>query len=401
MFIVIFSLGSNNAEAINTEDISKKQNEQLVQFENELEKQGLTSDSFFAGASYYFNTQNQLVIQVAKSANTKVRELSRNLTFNNESKNNKVNDFIIEYVNYSEKELINEMEDFFKANFDISFSENTSLSLNTEINKLVLRTDNLDSHLLDRLQRKYGEMLEIEVDDDFANNLMPAKSRKADYNNLGSGIGIKSAVGECTTSGVLYKGNDYFLATAYHCLSGLSNLNLVRQWNAPIGVPHFNAKPTNYDFGLVKITQVGLTGGRYASNGLKFSDTTAGYDATIRNAGRPVQNQLVCKSGITQGYQCGIITSTKMITGPNRDIVIKVDKYGGAYLVGQGDSGGPLFDQTSNNLIGILSLLEGEYQDPNTGIWYGHTAYYTPFLEVAQKYGLYLYTADTARKLTN
>lgn len=84
MFIVIFSLGSNNAEAINTEDISKKQNEQLVQFENELEKQGLTSDSFFAGASYYFNTQNQLVIQVAKSANTKVRELSRNLLIMNQ-----------------------------------------------------------------------------------------------------------------------------------------------------------------------------------------------------------------------------------------------------------------------------------------------------------------------------
>ncbi len=70
-------------------------------------------------------------------------------------------------------------------------------------------------------------------------------------------------------------------------------------------------------------------------------------------------------------------------------------------MVGQGDSGGPLFDQTSNDLIGLLSKIYKEYQNPNNGVWYSHEAYYTPFVEVAQKYGLYLYTADTPKKLTN
>lgn len=117
--------------------------------------------------------------------------------------------------------------------------------------------------------------------------MLSAKTRDSDFSELGAGIGLKLLNSKvCTVTGVGFKGFDYYIITAGHCLQNQSGF--VRQFNAPIGVSHLISGP--FDFGLVKITQSGnVPNGRWATNKLYRQTSVGDYDARVNSVQRPVK----------------------------------------------------------------------------------------------------------------
>ena len=163
-----------------------------------------------------------------------------------------------------------------------------------------------------------------------------------------------------------------------------------------------DARGSDYDYGLVIINQVGIPGGRYASNGLYITDDPSGYSNSLKGSERAVEGQTVCKVGITTDYTCGTVIDAFERDGLAGEITIEVQKrqsYDSDFLIGQGDSGGALFDPSDMNFIGIASKTSTDKKIDNT--WYGYTGYFTPFVDAAQKYGTWLYTNSVPTLITD
>lgn len=235
----------------------------------------------------------------------------------------------------------------------------------------------------------------------------PLKARDDVWNSLGAGLAIQNRELRCTTAGVAYKGSTYFLITAGHCIDHHINQFWYQYQNDEmVGQAHLDSRDSGYDLGLIEISKLSeyttrVPGGRYASNGLYRvgAETSAGgYDSHLSGTSRPVVNQRLCKTGISTGLTCGKVT-TASYSKPDGTQQIVVDvlpnegTYTGNYLSAKGDSGGALFNPADNTLVGITS--QGEVVGEYSGHSAGRRAYFTPFTEIAMRYGLYLYTSST------
>ncbi|WP_019244206.1 MULTISPECIES: hypothetical protein [Bacillus] len=93
--------------------------------------------------------------------------------------------------------------------------------------------------------RYYGDVLYINVDPNYKSPT-PLKTRRADWNKQGGGLGVVSrdAINRtfsCSTGGIVYKGSTYWVLTASHCTNDSASPFL--QWGSILGTRHstFNA----------------------------------------------------------------------------------------------------------------------------------------------------------------
>ncbi|MCM3005770.1 trypsin-like serine protease [Priestia koreensis] len=428
-----------SSETINNENEviegAEKQNELKEDLNRELQKEGVNIDNISAEGDYYYNDNQQIVVLLKdnnklsnvpaklkeindkpnKDKILKIKEKVEKLNKGNITPNSKsrtIPSYIVKNVNFSYDELYQMYDSFFKDNNDILFSKSTTLIIKPETNKLEIKTSNLSKSDTNKLLNRYPNALDILVNPEYTVNTeyAAAKARKDDWNSLGAGLAITSGDTLCSTAGVAYKGNKYFLITAGHCTQKIGDM-----WSQfffyNVGHAHLDARASDYDLGLISIDPVDIhltiPGGRYASNGLYMNGAEAsagGYDSHFSGTARPKKGQKVCKTGWTTGNTCGKIIDADSTDGffGERQIVVDVipgkGTYTGDYLLGKGDSGGALFDPVNHTLIGITSkfIKEGTYGPDSAPV--GRRGYFTPFTEVALKYNLYLYT-NNARTL--
>lgn len=259
-------------------------------------------------------------------------------------------------------------------------------------NKVELEIKSISDVQINELKKQYGDTLIITLNPELDSPVLE-KARDTDWNSLGAGISILTARGNpCTAAGVAYKGDNYFLMTAGHCMSSYDegivgeSGGTEKQYSSVLGVDHLNSFASGYDFGLIRITDSSpIT--RNASNGyLKGNLSLSGYDATLKGdtAGFAV-NDTVCHSGYATNFSCGKVTSTKMTSYPDGEPVITAEVQSQSDLSRGGDSGGPWVD-VNNNLIGIHSGA------PSGTSFH---SYFTRWIDVSSRYGLFLYTSST------
>jgi len=385
-------------EKLKAEKVDKKK----VTLDAMLEEQNLNEETLREeGDFYYDSTKDQFVLQIKKD----IKDASKKEKFNNLKNHSKArtitnaiaNDVVIEEVKYSNEELIEIQDQFFKVNNPELFTQNTNLNLDTINNRLELVTDSISDGLKKSLEDTYGDKLYVKVDPSFVDKHEPLKARKDNWNQLGAGIGMKSIIENklnfCTTAGVARKGTQYFIVTAGHCVG--EGGTPAYQWSVPVGTPHLNAMSSGFDFGLVRIDRANeLTGGRYATNGYYISgESSSGYDAKVSGAAKPYTGMPVCKSGITTGYTCGEVKHVRALHPVTRLVGIKVES-SNAYFASNGDSGAPL-TYYSNGIYRTVGVLSASA----TTIQYSRIVYFTPLEEMLDKYGLTYYSSNTKIKL--
>lgn len=118
-----------------------------------------------------------------------------------------------------------------------------------------------------------------------------------------------------------------------------------------------------------------------------WADSSTGYDSELTGSFEQKKGLRVCKVGITTDRTCGVVTDPRIRAGFfNNGMVAFEVRNGGAVISSDGDSGGAWFTQSKPfRLVGIHS--SGNVKVNST------TAYATPWVEVAEKYGLSLYTS--------
>jgi hypothetical protein len=401
---VDLKVGFENAKLIKSEKLkAEKVDKKKQKFDDMLKKQGIDEETLREEGDFYYDPENDhFVMQIKKQ----IKDANKNKKFQNlkNSKKEKysvatTNDVIIEEVNYSYEELVKMQDEFFNINNKKLFSKNTILTLDSKNNRLELLTDSININLKQSLENKYDDKLYINIDPDFVTDPVPLKARKADWNQLGSGIGVRSN-GQCTTAGVAYKSTGNFIITAGHCINSIGTT--AYQWFTPVGTAHLNALLSQFDFGLIKINRPNdLTGGRYASNGLYINGKSSnGYDVAITGAVRPYDNMLVCKTGITTGYTCGKVADSRVLHPALNTVSIRVVS-GNSHFASKGDSGGALTNYSNGTykIVGLTSAANkfdfSSYEDGQ----YATEVYFTPIIESLQKYDLYYYTSNIAKKL--
>ncbi|GIN62628.1 hypothetical protein J27TS8_26210 [Robertmurraya siralis] len=400
------NIAFNKEKLEKVREVAIKQNNLKNDLNIELQEDNLTIEDLLSEGDMYFNGDEQLVILLKENKNkVKLKNIKKHvekLIFS------KVDKYILKKANYSQVELRDLISFFYEDNRDINFSENTSVSINTIHNRVDLLTDTLSNEFNTKLIDKYGPILNIIIDPNFKtkSEYAAVKSARDNWNSLGGGLGIlNSSNSRCSTSGVAYKDTRYFLITAGHCLGYIGET--ISQYNDyDVGHAHLDARESDYDLGLIILDNLTdsrkIPSGRYASRGLYLvgADTSAGgYDAHLTGTERPILNQRVCKTGTSTGFTCGkvINVSSREWWGQVHIEVIvnpKEGTYTGNYLLAKGDSGGALFNPSNYRLIGITSQLK-DIDEYYNGYLASNWGYFTPFVEVAQKYGLYLYTNST------
>lgn len=233
---------------INTE-LQVKQSEI---FEQVLENNNLTLEEFREFGSYHFNGNNEIVIQLKepKKSDAKQEKLSTLSTQFLTIPNIK-----IEVVQLSDIELEEVQDGFFDEVEHLNLHELAEVGLNSKngLTLMIAELSQEQEEAIRSIYSKYGEnFIDFDIDPKYAIggkpfvdlheddsmmdplNLSANVSREYNFNHLGGGIGINTPTSGCTTTGVGFKGNDYFLITAGHCLTG--GKGLVTQWSAPIGI---------------------------------------------------------------------------------------------------------------------------------------------------------------------
>lgn len=173
--------------------------------------------------------------------------------------------------------------------------------------------------------------------------------------------------------------------TAGHCLDNVDD-NVIFQYNTHLGGVHLNGYNSNYDFGLVEVNGSPIL--RQVTNGIYSIsvDTATGYDASFSGSFGVTQGLPVCKVGINSDRTCGTI-AVERYTANNLVRVIVAGETGKIFSEG-GDSEGAWF--TASKPYRLVGIHQGGTKDLPGGE--SLTSYFTPWLEVADRYGLYLYT---------
>lgn len=408
LFISIFlfesSINANEHKFLSNnekEEVVKKNHESSVKQQKikkelniYLSKLGLTKEDIYKEGGFYFTEDDGIVLQLKKNSQDKIKhkkleESLRNAAYSSNTK------FEVQSVNYSRIELEAIVESWYDVNSDLDFTVNTFIIYNYLSNQVELKTDKIDIEDQETLLRRYGDKIQIIIDPTYEVNLVDTKSRRADWNKLGSGIGIVNSSGEaCSTAGVVRKDTRYFILTAGHCVESIGDN--VRQYYSDVGTAHLDAQSIKYDFGLVLVNRGNLT--RYAFNGLYLNDANnpSDYDGRLRNVDKVEGGETICKSGIKTGYTCGEVTSTSAnYDGEINFEVRNLDEF----MAGSGDSGSAGFRSANGYLIGIQSKIEPVYRLGYD--IYGYKAYFTPVKPMLDKYNLILYTSDTPTRILN
>ncbi|CAM3305597.1 S1 family peptidase [Filibacter tadaridae] len=406
--LLALSLTVYSLFGLNTAEASSLQEENEARFNAVLKAHNLTSEEFRHFGNRYYNDKGELVIQFKN--NPSAKSASSLLTDFADEKN-----IIVENVQYSEVDLFAIQDEFSEKTKHLNLSKYTKIAMNEESNGLTLQTPSLtdeQKQQISALYKEYGEdFIQFDIDSKYefipspllkdpsvtvtepSNEVsslitpLAAKTRYSNFSELGGGIGLKLPSGNtCTTTGVGFKGADYFIVTAGHCLT--NEFGLFRQYDAPIGESHLDSGP--FDFGLVKITQSGnLPDGRWATNKL-FRETSKGdYDARINAVQRPVKLDVVSKSGTYTDKTVGIVTNTRVVSYLDGREFFEVTS--DFVFADHGDSGGPVYNE-NNELLGLVSQYGDKYGS-------GKVIYNTHLIDAANHYGVSIYTANTALRI--
>lgn len=281
-FTALFVNQSSSSAAYDLSEEGLKQNglnqiESKETFDQFLQTNHLTEDEIKKIGNFYYDELGNIIIQVKS-------DFYSNLTTSVNVELLKENNHLrLESVKYSFEELARMQDLFFDKVKHLNLSKDSRLSINTKENGLTLKASVITAEQQEAIKKIYNnedeDFLQFEINPHYEDVIdwttstskeatiasTSTGSRTTNFSHLGAGIAYKLPNGNyCTTAGIAYKNNDYFLITAGHCLN-LSGM--YRQYNAPIGQVHMTS--TQYDFGLIKINQSGnLPNGRWATNKL-------------------------------------------------------------------------------------------------------------------------------------
>lgn len=384
---------ANSLESLADKE-AKKQAKLMEKFEKELLKMDLTVSDLNEVGDFYFEG-DKLVLQV-DSNNKDMKKLEKLQKIASDLKLESLGDVVSKDVSYSHEELVNLQDSFKNVAKELNLTQNYKLDLKSSENRLNLVIESLSNDQRESLINRFGDTLSITIDENFKDKYTVSneyyKSRKEDFNSQGAGIGIKfrktnGLSYECSTAGVAYKGTEKWVITAGHC--GENIASPIYQWDSQLGNIHMNAINSDYDMMLINVYNSPIT--RYASNGLYnvSADSQTGYDATLSGSFTQVEGLRVCKVGITTNRTCGVVTTARSTTAFGDGSVTATVSGDGSVLSDGGDSGGAWFTQS------LPYRLVGIHKGGN-GLPGGSTvSYFTPWVEVANKYGLSLYTSSS------
>lgn len=384
----------------NEKDIEKDHQKSLKQekakekLEKKFKEKGFLKESLYEEGGLFFDEDDKLILQIKKNTssrikNDKLKNISQELNIDKNS------EFGVQYVEYSQAELEELVEKWYSKNNDINFSANTIIKYDYLNNRVEIKTNQLEEKKQNILKQRYGNKINLIIDPSFKDNSIYSKSRKADWNKLGAGIGIHDANhNACSTGGIVKKDSRYFLLTAGHCIGSIGDT--INQWFTPVGTAHLDARSSDYDIGLVLINKGDLI--RYASNGIFLNDAQNpnDYEGRLQNYDNVDNGEVICKSGIRTNYTCGKVTSSAANIGGEFNFEVRNHE---AAMAGQWDSGSAGFRSSNGYLIGIQSRISTDFKIDN--IWYGYRAYFAPYKPMADKYGLSLYTSNSTTRVLN
>ncbi|WP_138416592.1 S1 family peptidase [Aquibacillus sediminis] len=316
------------------------------------------------------------------------------------------NEYEAEEITHSFDELV-EMQNEFAQLADSLNIENYVLDLVSSKNSLNLIVDTISSENKQIIKETFGNKLSITIDENIVQKYKGKeevyKDRTEDWNSQGAGIGLRINQNDgsyytCSTAGVAQKDTKLWVITAGHCNN---HGNTFHQWNKQLGTTHLDATESDYDFLLIDVSGSPIS--RYASNGLysNTGDTSTGYDSILEGSFVQKEGLRVCKVGITTNRTCGEVTVARRQAGLfNTGIVTSVVSGDGSILSGGGDSGGAWHTQSLP--FRLVGIHQGGSKDIYVGktssgdpIYHSSESYFTPWVEVRDKYGLSLYTSDT------
>ncbi|TQR27481.1 trypsin-like serine protease [Lysinibacillus sphaericus] len=389
-----------NEHAINAEEISYKQEAQIELFNKLTEKANMTQMTINIEdfGDLFFDENERLHFKYKESAVSTNQDLQQLLV------NLRSNGIEVEASTYTHKDLFEQQMIIYQEIKDYYGSEGNlpTISLVSDIfeEKVKFSYDSLEEDLLVKLRFKYGDILEFEKKE--FETIQLNKSQKGNWTNLGAGIAIDGS--NCSVAGIAIKNGNYFLITAAHCFSGTvasdGTGRRVTQNSYYVGRQHAQAQGVNLDFGLVKIMDNTLSGGRYATNGIRIStdnSITEVFDNKLIAASptSPAFSQVVCRAGINTAKQCGRVIQKGTITNGWDDNKIKkvsvvVPDNPGNYST-NGDSGGAVYspNTTGNTLTGVHVGSNASY------------GYFTDIMDGLNYYSASLYTSNSNIKIAN
>ncbi|MFC5528802.1 S1 family peptidase [Cohnella yongneupensis] len=250
----------------------------------------------------------------------------------------------IKIAKYATKELKKVSSEIYASfsELESAGSNLVSTSIDEALGKVVVEAKAMRPETQNKLQQKYGDILDIRVDAATPEEVETI-SRTDNFPVIGGGIATS---GFCTLTATAKKGTERYIITAGHCLSGNGTTDIY-QFSTKVGVDW--AKAVSHDIGLIKVTE----SGRKISNKILRNSTTA-YDYKYTATANVTQGSSYCKAGMATGYTCSEVISTSY-NGLYQD-TIKLKNPNWAFQ-DNGDSGAPLFSSLSVNyvLFGIMS----------------------------------------------
>lgn len=221
-----------------------------------------------------------------------------------------------------------------------------STEIDEEAGKIIVKAHSLQEQEFKKLISRYGEILEIIVDESLP--VEEVTSRTSNMSVLGGGIAAKRGTSSFTITATVGSSGQRYLLTVGHSLSG-DGSTVINQYSQAVGVDY--AMSTRYDIGLIKVTD----SSRKISNKLyRYSAN----DYAITGISTVTQGGTYCKAGITTGHTCSKVLSTSY-NGLYED-TIKLENPNWSFQ-DNGDSGAPLF--ASNYLYGIMSTKSSTKSD--------------------------------------
>ncbi|KAA0966249.1 hypothetical protein FQ087_08420 [Sporosarcina sp. ANT_H38] len=152
----------------------------------------------------------------------------------------------------------------------------------------------------------------------------------------------------------------------------------------------------------MKIMDNGLSGGRYATNGIKVvsdGSTSEVFDNHFINAAStsPAFSQVICRVGISTPKACGRVIQKGFVSNnwekpPFTRIVSVVVPDDSANYSAGGDSGGAIYRPSSNGNV-LTGIHVGKLGNGNP--------VFTDIIDVFNHYDLFLYTSSTPLKVAN
>jgi streptogrisin B len=188
---------------------------------------------------------------------------------------------------------------------------------------------------------------------------------------IAGGDGIYGASSRCSLGANVHSGTTYFFVTAGHCTNTATTWYADAAHLTAIGTRTGTSFPVN-DYGIVSYT------GRIAHP--SAVDTYPGLLA-VTGVGTPVVGITVCRSGVTTGVRCGVITGLNATVAYAEGTVTGLIRTN--ICAEPGDSGGPLYIPSTGRILGVLSGGTGNCTT-------GGSTYYQPIAEILAAYGVTL-----------